>query len=90
MGEKIIRKEAKKPKVVKKPVVETPKTIKVADQVVEVTSRVRFCGCTASSTGSTVGAQYQDSIYGRGHRVHTFGGKSATGVLKSRCTVCGK
>ena len=87
MGEKSPKREIKKVKAIKtKPIVEKVKTKEV---VAEVSSRIRFCGCKTNSVGDAQGAEFQDGIYGRGHRVHTAGGKNSPSS-KSRCTVCGK
>ena len=56
-------------------------TVKIPDS-----ERIKYCGCRATNKGLTNGAEYQDSVYGKGRRVHTWREKA----LKFVCTICGR
>lgn len=48
---------------------------------------IHKCNCTCDSRFNTAGVEYQDSVYGRGMRVHNPRGKGHEKEIS--CTVCG-
>jgi hypothetical protein len=48
------------------------------------------CGCTATSSGNKLGADFQDARYGKGMRVHTPKVTAKDAPKQYRCTVCSK
>lgn len=49
------------------------------------------CSCSATASGRTEGAAFQDATYGKGMRVHNFGAipKTKDAPRSKYCTVCG-